>query len=140
MNLAVNNGVRLGDFEKMFKAALRHRDNADYEKALAIFQQLRKRRPKSASVHAILGDVYWRQNRLKEAVGSFRRATKLSPGSELASLGLYHTLRESGQNKEAQAEMARFLALAPSKEYAAILKKSPVRKSPLKKPNWAGAK
>jgi predicted Zn-dependent protease len=140
MNLAVNNGVRLADFEELFKAALRHRDRADYEKALVILQQLSKRRPRSASVHAILGDVYWRQKRLKEAVGSFRRATKLSPNSELASLGLYHTLLESGREKAARAEMARFLALAPSKEYAAIVKKTPVRKFSEKKSDLAGAK
>ena len=41
---------------------------------------------------------------------SFRRAVLLSPHSELASVGLFHTLWASGKHDAALKEMERFLA------------------------------
>ena len=75
-----------------------------------ILNDLLKTTPRSASVHALLGDVQWEQNKTAEAVASFRRAVELAPNSELASLGLFHTLMESGDKQQAIAEMERFMS------------------------------
>ena len=56
------------------------------------------------------------------AVHSFEKAVKLAPNSELASLGLFHTLLETGDKKGAIREMNRFCSLAYSKEYQTIAK------------------
>jgi len=77
-------------------------------------------RPDSASVHAILGEIFWEQHNLDEAIASFSKAVELSPKSELASLGLFHTLWESGQRQRATEEMNRFLALSKSAQYGKI--------------------
>jgi len=106
------------EFSKLLGMAIHFRDNQEYQNALLILRKLARIRPHSASVHGILADVQWRLGHLERAVQSFKRATKLSPKSELASLGLFHTLWESGQIDRAKAEMKRYLANADSKEYA----------------------
>jgi tetratricopeptide (TPR) repeat protein len=126
MSSAANHRVT-ADFEKLFQQALAYRNAAEYERALDILLKLRRRRPTSASVHGILADVYWRMHCLQQAVFSFQRAAELAPTSELASLGLYHTLKESGQPEKARAEMQRFLSLSHSDEYALLSSGSPRR-------------
>src|SRR5437870_3681210 len=119
MNSAANS-VKERDFAKLLGRAIRYRDSQEYENSIRILRQLAKVRPNSASVHGILGEAYWRLGRLKPAVRSFRRATELSPRSELASLGLFHTLWESGKIESAKAEMKRYMAVAKSDEYASM--------------------
>jgi len=107
-------------FEEGFRAALEERDAGNYEKSLDILLQLAKERPKSASVYGILGDVYSLRRDLASAITAFEQATQLSPQSELASLGLFHTLWEAKLPREALKEMNRFRALAQSEEYDTI--------------------
>jgi predicted Zn-dependent protease len=76
--------------------------------------------PASASVHAFLADTLWDQGRLTQAIASFRKAVELAPKSEMASLGLFHTLLESGDRADAIAEMNRFLSLSDSEEYQTL--------------------
>src|SRR5437899_1823269 len=113
--------VKQRDFAKLLGRAIRHRDKSEYDDAIRILRALAKVKPESASVQGLLGDVYWRLGRLKQAVQSFKRATELSPKSELASLGLFHTLWESGKTESAKAEMKRYIAVDNSEEYASMV-------------------
>jgi predicted Zn-dependent protease len=70
----------------------------------------------------MLGSIQLELGRKTEAASSFRQATLLSPKSELASLGLFHALWESGDTDGAFEEMKRFIAAAgPSDEYRKVL-------------------
>ena len=119
MNSAANI-VKQRDFAKLLGRAIRHRDKSEYD-AIRILRALAKIKSNSASVHGLLGDVYWRLGRLKQAVQSFKRATELAPKSELASLGLFHILWESGKMERAKAEMKRYMAVGNSREYASMV-------------------
>jgi len=57
------------------------------------------------------------QGHHREAEEYFRAATETSPGLELASLGLFHTLRRLGRNTEALQEALRFLSTRESLGY-----------------------
>jgi predicted Zn-dependent protease len=92
-----------------------------YQKAKELLLALAEQNGESASVFGILGDVNWHLGALDEAIQSFAKACALSPKSELASLGLFHTLWESGQTGPALKEMERFLSLSRSPEYAKLL-------------------
>jgi predicted Zn-dependent protease len=130
MNSAVKTPVP-PEFENLFKRALERRNGGHESEAVQILRQLRDIRPDSASVHAILGEILWGQRKLDEAITAFGRAVELSPMSELASLGLFHTLWESGQRQSAMKEMDRFLSLSKSVEYDDIareLVRKPVSK------------
>jgi len=59
--------------------------------------------------------------RYSEAAQSFKRATELSPDSELASLGLFQSLMDTGDKQAALSEMKRYLAGHKSEEYDLIL-------------------
>ena len=102
--------------------ALKLKAAKKFAKAKEILLTLADENSKSASVFGILGDVYWHLGSLSDAIQSFSRATELSPRSELASLGLFHTLWDSGQTEQALNEMERFLSLSQSSEYARLLR------------------
>jgi predicted Zn-dependent protease len=77
--------------------------------------------PNSAPVIGYLAGVYYRFRQLKRASELFRRTTELSPKSELASVGLFHSLWGQGFKQQAFDEMRRFLSLHHSTEYAQLL-------------------
>ncbi len=101
--------------------ALKLRSRKNYEQAKELLLVLADENADSAAVFGILGDVYWRLGSLPEAIQCFRRAVQLSPTSELASLGLFHSLWESGRYRQAREAMKRFVSISPSAEYARIL-------------------
>ena len=81
------------ELELQFQEATSFRDAGDFRAAKAILRHLARERPDAA----------------------------LKPRSEIASTAMFFTLANMGRDDEALAEMYRFLALRPSKEYAAIL-------------------
>jgi len=76
--------------------------------------------PNESAVHAYLGLVLFKVEQFALSVRHFEVATKLSPTSELASLGLFHALRASNKHKQAVTELKRFQAVSHSKDYDAI--------------------
>ena len=131
MNSTASSASATPEFKKHLGRAIDLKNEDRYEEAAQLLEYLRGTNPQSASVYALLGHALWEQGKLPEAVSSFRRAVELSPKSELASLGLFHTSMESGDMRGADAEMNRFLAVADSEEYDAIAK-GPAQEKPAK--------
>ncbi|HEY7330550.1 MAG TPA: tetratricopeptide repeat protein [Gemmataceae bacterium] len=119
MNSAVNSQVT-PEFKDRFQEALELKNQGRLAEAEQRFNDLLAMNPTSAAVHAFLADTLWDQGLLTRAITSFRKAVELAPNSEMASLGLFHTLLESGDSESAIAEMDRFLSLTDSKEYQAL--------------------
>jgi uncharacterized LabA/DUF88 family protein len=123
MSLAVSRGElspAQEEFKRRLAQAIDLKNQERYSDAAQILEDLRETNPHSASVHALLGHALWEQKELTKAVHSFKRAVKLSPESELASLGLFHTLMEVGDEQGAFQEMDRFRRAAVSKEYESL--------------------
>ena len=108
-------------FVRRLNEALKLKATKKYGQAKEILLALADENADSAAIFGILGDVYWHLDSLHEAIRCFTRATELSPTSELASLGLFHTLWEAGQIRPALNEMKRFLSTSHSAEYARLL-------------------
>jgi len=70
----------------------------------------------------MMGRAFFEIGDMAKAEDAFRRAVELNPKSELASLGLFHSLWEQQAASEAFAEMRRFLAVADSSEYKTLLR------------------
>ncbi len=102
--------------------AIELKNQDQYDEAAGLLCVVAESHTESASVHALLADVFWEKGDLEKAVLSFRRAVELSPTSEMASLGLFHTLWESKDKPGAVSEMHRFLSVSKSEEYAGIAK------------------
>lgn len=106
--------------QQRFTNALQLKEDRRFAEAQLILEQLASERPDSAAVWAVLGDVYWEQQMLDQAVGAFRIAVTQAPTSEVASLGLFHTLWENGERDAALAEARQFQQVASSADYRYI--------------------
>jgi tetratricopeptide (TPR) repeat protein len=112
--------------EAAFESAIRMSDEGRYEEAAELLERLledRIDRPaRLAAVHGQLGHIYLSElHRYPAAEEHFRRCVYLSPSSELASLGLFHSLMNQRRVSEALVEMKRFVAIQPSEEYRRVL-------------------
>jgi predicted Zn-dependent protease len=119
MNSAVDPKVT-PEFKHRFQEAVALKNQGRLAEAEQQFKDLLVMNPASASVHAFLADTIWDQGQLTRAIASFRKAVELAPKSEMASLGPFHTLLESGDREGAMAEMDRFPSLSDSEEYRAL--------------------
>jgi len=108
--------------QKRFEAACQFQRQGKLEEAQRILEQLVLNGQRSAALFAVLGDVHWDRGSLDDAIHSFRKATEISPHSETASLGLFHTLWQDGQKGAAFDEARRFTKICDSEEYNILMK------------------
>jgi tetratricopeptide (TPR) repeat protein len=96
--------------EPEFNRALDLRQNNPNE-AIQILEQLDHRFPGQAIITGMLGSIYHSLGDWVNALRYYRRTVALSPKSELASLGLFHSLRHHERFEEAFDEARRFIKL-----------------------------
>jgi predicted Zn-dependent protease len=108
------------EFKALFAEAFSLKKANKFVEARALLKPLAFERPDYASVRGVLAGVLFELEEYKEAAREFREVTRLSPRSELASLGLFHSLLEIGDRTAAVAEMKRFTSLRESPEYASL--------------------
>jgi predicted Zn-dependent protease len=77
---------------------------------------------KAAKLWGYLGFLYTETGDDEKAVQAFRKAVALSPRSELASLGLFHSLWRTGRTDAAFDEMGRFVKSNDSPHYRQLLR------------------
>lgn len=103
--------------EPEFNRALKLRDDGDLSGAIEIFRELDDEYPNQAVILGMWASIYFQTNDWENALLIYQRLVVLSPKSELASLGLFHSLFSVGQKQEAFNEMRRFLSISTSQEY-----------------------
>lgn len=110
-----------GDEGRTLQAAIDLRDRGEIDHAIEILLDLVETTPERASVHGVLAGVYFEAESMALAAHHFKRASELSPGSELASRGLFHAYLELGQKEQAIQELRRFIAHRGSEEFEGLL-------------------
>jgi predicted Zn-dependent protease len=80
------------DIKPQFDEALRLKEAGNFAEAAEIFLRLARQHPDVAAVHGMLGHVQQEMGKIRDAADSYRRAVNVSPGSELASISLFHAL------------------------------------------------
>ena len=90
--------------------------------AVKILKRLIVQDPSSAAANGYLAGIYFDQSKFSDAEMLFRNSTLLSRKSEMASLGLFHSLWNLSRYSEAFAEMRRYLTVSESKEYSKLLR------------------
>ncbi len=121
MNSAVDPPRATPEFKDRFQEAVELASQGRLREAEQRFEVLLALNSAPASVHAFLPNILWGQGQLTQAIASFRKAVELAPKSEMAPLGLFHTLLESGDRETALAEMNRFVSLSHSEEDQALV-------------------
>lgn len=110
------------EFEQLFEEAIELRDSGNLHKAVNKLTQILSGHPKyDTAVLGIMGNIYWELNDLSKAIECYEKAVELNPKSEMASLGLFHTLWKMGKENDAFTEMERFLSISTSEEYSLLL-------------------
>jgi len=92
-----------------------------YDESLKILLKLATRFPDHPPLLGVIASVYFEMDDLEHAIEYFKRTVELSPKSELASRGLFHSLYRSGFKDRAFSEIRRFLSLRSSDEYLRLL-------------------
>ena len=107
--------------EQRFNDAALLKANGKLHESVQQFCQIAHEYPDFAPTFGMMGHLFWELGNIEEAINCFRTVVKLSPQSELGSLGLFHVLLEAKHVDEAFTEMKRFLSLADSEEYRLLL-------------------
>ena len=74
-----------------------------------------------APVLGVMGHIYYKLKDFEKALDCYEKTVSLSPKSELASLGLFHTLWDMERERDAFEEAKRFLSIRESKEYFQLI-------------------
>ena len=108
LRAAVDTALKLG-------RAGRHREGT------AALIPLARAHPQSGAIRGVLGKLFYESGDYRASAQWFRQTTRVTPTSELASLGLFHSLWNLNRHREALAEISRFLSVAECADYDAIL-------------------
>ena len=101
--------------------AISLRDSGRENEALARLREIVASHPRSTRALLVLGGLYRDRGEMDLAVTCFSEAVRIGPKLELASLGLFHSLYDSGNWRAAVVEMARFLRVSESSDYRAMI-------------------
>ena len=103
---------------------IQHNNEGDFPAAIRAFKKAIRKSPRCSVAYWLLGGVYY--SFLHDAFASlpyFKRAVKLSPKTEMASLGLFHALWDIDRIDDALEELKRFQLLTnwSSQDYLKIV-------------------
>lgn len=108
--------------DRLLQEAIDLKNQEDYQGAVRALSAIVGEYPKCAPAHGLMGSIYLlKLNKPRKAVDCFEKTIQLSPKSEMASLGLFHSLWKLDRQIEALEEMKRFQQVAHSKDYDEIL-------------------
>jgi tetratricopeptide (TPR) repeat protein len=96
--------------------------NKRTHQAIALLNEEKHRFSSSTKFWIYLGFLYKETGQLDAAVVCFRKAVRLSPRSEKASLALFHALWRKKHPDVAFEEMRRFIGAGEPKDYLALLR------------------
>jgi hypothetical protein len=93
-----------------------------YKEALVILLSIEAKYKKSSVINGLIASAFYAIKEYGISTDYFKKTTKLKPSSELASLGLFHSLWELKEYKRAYKEMDRFLFSNVANNYKVTLK------------------
>ncbi len=96
--------------ESILDEGFRLKNLENYAEALNIFSSLESKHPNSSILNGIIASCYFFLEDYKGAEIYFKKTVALNEKSELASIGLFHSLRDQEKFKKALTEMTRFLS------------------------------
>ena len=108
--------------ETEFNRAIVLRDSGKLDEACKVLTALIEKHPQFSPPYAIKAGILFDLKLYEDAEDCFREAVTLKPLSELASLGLFHSLWNQGRQDIALEEMERFFSVGgKSEDYQNIL-------------------
>lgn len=104
----------------LFERGLQEARQSSLEGSMNTLLSLEEKYPDNPAILGSIGAIFFERGDYQKSEHYFREVTKVSPHSERASLCLFHSLIELGQDIEALEEMKRYTKSYPSEEYSLI--------------------
>ncbi len=109
------------DITNRINVAIALKNQKKYEESNDILMELFREHDDSPIISGLIAGNYYKMCQYEDSAYYFNRASRLSPSSELASIGLFHSLIELGYNDLAFEELDRFLSENEAKAYKVTL-------------------
>lgn len=119
------------DQASRFDRAIEMKNSGRIERTLALLRELLSELPENPGLHGMIAHAYREAGQMDRAITHFRISTLLNPNSEPGSLGLFHTLWDSGKTGAAIDEMKRYLSHHHSDEYTLLIDDLDAESGPL---------
>jgi tetratricopeptide (TPR) repeat protein len=114
--------VKNAEPDALLDHSLNFRVHGGFQQAVKLLNSAARRFPTEAAVFWLLGSIYLHDlDQPQKALPMFRKAVRLSPRSQRASLGLFHSLWDLEREREALRELNRFQSIAHCNDYDEIL-------------------
>jgi tetratricopeptide (TPR) repeat protein len=108
--------------DKLIEEAIALNNKKLYKEALAILHGIEPKYKESSTINGLIATAYYFAKEYLNSAAYYKKATELNPRSELASLGLFHSLWELKNYRHAYQEMERFLSSNEANNYKVTLK------------------
>lgn len=105
------------NFKRLFNKAIELRDSSQYKEALDLLNNLLIDGIHKSAIYGMMGSIFYDLNQYENSVRCYQNVLRINPESELASLGLFHSLFNLGKYKEAFNELDRYLNINEPKHY-----------------------
>jgi tetratricopeptide (TPR) repeat protein len=105
------------DVENLINDALSLKAKGKYSKGLKILKPLEKEFPKDSVITGIIASIFYENKDYLNSEKYFKKTILLNPNSELASLGLFHSLLFLNKVDEALYELRSFINTHQPKLY-----------------------
>ena len=109
--------INKNNFKALFNKAIELRDSSLYKEAIDILNNLLKSGIYKSAIYGVLGGIYYDLKEYENSERCYQNVISVKPKSELASLGLFHSLFNLGKYKEAFNEMDRYLNINEPDNY-----------------------
>lgn len=103
--------------EVIFNKDIKFQNNNRHGNALKLLFSLEHKYSKFSPLYGSIASSFYQVGDFKNSAKYFRKTLKLNPASELASLGLFHSLEQMRKHKSAFMELDRFLNLNKASLY-----------------------
>ncbi|MBA3674420.1 MAG: hypothetical protein H0W75_05590 [Chitinophagaceae bacterium] len=108
--------------EEIIEKVLAFQNKNWHKRALKLLHELESNEKTISIVYGLMGSSYYQIGDFKNSAKYFKKCLRLKPASELASLGLFHSLIEIEKYKDAFKEMKRYLSNNKPKMYKILIK------------------
>jgi tetratricopeptide (TPR) repeat protein len=114
--------TKVEKLSELLQTAIDSHQAGHLDRAIELLSDRADEFPRSAKLWGYLGFLYSENGDSKQAIRAFRKTAGLSPHSEQASLGLFHSLWRAHKTDDAFDEMRRFVKRNDSPRYRELLR------------------
>ena len=109
-------------YKEIIEKAISFQNKNCHKRALKLLHELESKEKTISMIYGLIGSSYYQIEDFKSSAKYFKKCLKIKPTSELASLGLFHSLLELKKYKSAFIEMKRYSSGNKLKMYKVTIK------------------